>query len=76
MTKEELLKLMYELSRHDTICVHLGRIGDDDNKYYVTALDDEWDLAHEFVVDDEDGMIHETVNSPQAAADALMSVIQ
>lgn len=75
MTRDELLELMYELGRHDTMCAHLGRIGTDDNKYYVTALDDDWDLAHEFVVSDEYDMVYEKVDSPEAAADVLMAVL-
>lgn len=72
---ERIMRQAAILGRADGICAHLGKVCDDDDRIYITATNGWDDPDTTFVVRDDYGALHATLDTLKDAAEVAAGFV-
>ena len=67
----QFIKEANELGTYDGIIAHMGHLTPDGNKFYITALNGDWNTTNIYIVNDDYGDIRITANDIATACRLL-----
>lgn len=72
---ERIMRQAMALGHADGICAHLGKVCDDDDRIYITATTEWDDPDAAFVVTDDYGALHATLDTLEDAAEVAAGFV-